>query len=135
MSDFIEVKSGDRSFRAYCVLPEKTPAPVVVVLHEIFGINADMKETCRWLVSRGFIALRPDLFWRDAPGLSLSSWSEPEWKRGLELYQAYDRNVGVADVGLVVDAGRTERVVGQSRRHGLLPGRPVDLSHRGAQGR
>lgn len=107
MNDFIEVKAGDRSFKVYCVLPGRTPAPAVVVLHEIFGINDDMKETCHWLASRGFIALCPDLFWRDAPGLSLSSWSESEWKRGLELYQAYDRNVGVTDIGLVVDAGRT----------------------------
>ena len=54
---------------------------MVVVLQEIFGINADMKETCHWLAAQGFIALCPDLFWRSEPGLSLSSWTEAEWEK------------------------------------------------------
>jgi carboxymethylenebutenolidase len=106
MSDFIHIDAADGRFEAYRVLPETTPAPAVVVLQEIFGINADMKQTCGWLASQGFIAVCPDLFWRAAPGLSLSSWSEPEWKRGFELYSAYDRDLGVADVQLTLDACR-----------------------------
>jgi carboxymethylenebutenolidase len=106
MSDYIDINTPDGSFHAYRVLPAVTPAPVVVVLQEIFGINADMKETCRWLAQQGFIALCPDLFWRDEPGLSPSSWTESEWKKGLQLYQAYDRDRGVADVAATMEVGR-----------------------------
>ncbi len=93
-------------FRAYRAIPAHTPAPVVVVLQEIFGINEDMKETCHWLAQEGFIALCPDLFWRAEPGLELSSWTESEWQKGLELYQRYDRDRGVADIASVMAAAR-----------------------------
>jgi carboxymethylenebutenolidase len=106
MNDYIDINTPDGTFRAYRALPAVTPAPAVVVLQEIFGINADMKETCQWLAGQGFIALCPDLFWRIEPGLSMSSWSESEWKKGFQLYQAYDRDLGVTDIAATMDAGR-----------------------------
>lgn len=102
----VTVKTVGGSFNAFRVLPSATPAPVVVVLQEIFGINADMRETCRWLASSGFVALCPDLFWRAEPGLSLSHWTEAEWKKGLALYAAYDRDLGVADIAYTLEVGR-----------------------------
>jgi carboxymethylenebutenolidase len=106
MSEYIDIETTDGSFKAYLVLPKVTPAPAVVVLQEIFGINADLKETCEWLAREGFIAVCPDLFWRSEPGLSLSSFSEAEWKKGLALYQAYDRDLGVGDVAETIDVVR-----------------------------
>jgi carboxymethylenebutenolidase len=72
MSEFIDVTTSDGKFRAYCAKPAAKTAPSVVVLQEIFGINADLKETCEWLAKQGFIAVCPDLFWRMEPGVSLS---------------------------------------------------------------
>lgn len=106
MSDYIDIETTDGSFQAYLVLPSVTPAPAIVVLQEIFGINADLKETCQWLAGEGFIAICPDLFWRAEPGLSLSSFSEAEWQKGLALYQAYDRDLGVEDVAETIDVVR-----------------------------
>lgn len=106
MGDYIDIHTGDGSFRAFRALPAATPAPAVVVLQEIFGINADLQETCHWLASEGFIAVCPDLFWRAEPGLSLSSFSEAEWKKGLALYQSYDRDRGVEDIASTIDAAR-----------------------------
>ena len=47
---------------------------------------------------RQFLAVAPDLFWRQEPGLDLNHWSEAEWKKGLALYAAYDRDKGVLDI-------------------------------------
>jgi carboxymethylenebutenolidase len=97
----------DGAFGAFIARPvQAAPAPVVIVLQEIFGVNADLRETCRELASAGFIAVAPDLFWRDAPGLDLNAWSEAEWARGLALYQAYDVDRGVRDIAAVVDMAR-----------------------------
>ncbi len=106
MNAYIEIEVPEGHFRAYRALPARTPAPAVVVLQEIFGINEDMKETCHWLAQEGFIALCPDLFWRAQPGLELSSWTESEWQKGLQLYQVYDRDKGVADIAATMAAGR-----------------------------
>jgi carboxymethylenebutenolidase len=43
--------------------------PVVVVLQELFGVNADIRATCDELAAHGFIAIAPDLFWRQDPGV------------------------------------------------------------------
>ena len=103
----MQITVPDGSFNAYVARPAETPAPVVIVLQEIFGINADIRATCDELAARGFIAVAPDLFWRDAPGLDLNSWSEADWKRGLELYNAYDLDRGIRDVAAVALAART----------------------------
>ncbi len=34
------------SFNAYVARPQKLPAPAIVVIHEVFGVNADMRQTC-----------------------------------------------------------------------------------------
>jgi carboxymethylenebutenolidase len=98
MKDPITIEGRDGAFGAYMARPKTLPAPAVVVLQEIFGVNMDMRETCDELAAQGFIAVCPDLFWRQEPGLDLNHWSDAEWKKGLALYAAYDRDKGVRDI-------------------------------------
>jgi carboxymethylenebutenolidase len=98
MRDRITVGGRDGAFGAYIARPKALPAPAVVVLHEVFGVNADIRKTCDELAEQGFIAVAPDLFWRQEPGVDLSVTSEPDWRRGLRLNQAYDRDAGARDV-------------------------------------
>jgi carboxymethylenebutenolidase len=98
MMDHIVVKGQSGTFAAYIARPKTSPAPAVVVLHEVFGVNADIRKTCDELADQGFIAVAPDLFWRQEPGVDLSVTSEPDWQYGLRLYQAYDRDAGAMDV-------------------------------------
>jgi hypothetical protein len=51
-----------------------------------FRVNADIRKTCNELAEQGFIAVAPDLFWRQEPGVDLSVTSEatrPSPKSGL----------------------------------------------------
>ena len=98
MKDQITINGSDGAFGAYIARPEALPAPAVVVLQELFGVNADIRKHCDELAAQGFIAVAPDLFWRQEPGVDLSVSSEPDWQHGLRLYQAYDRNAGARDV-------------------------------------
>jgi carboxymethylenebutenolidase len=102
MNQTITIQTEGGQFDAYVPAPPATLsgalAPAVVVLHEVFGVNEDIRQTCRELADQGFIAVAPDLFWRQERGVDLSSWSEAEWRKGLALYTAYDRNTGVHDV-------------------------------------
>ena len=98
MKDRITIEGRDGAFGAYMARPKTLPAPAVVVLEEIFGVNMDMRETCDELAAQGFIAVCPDLFWRQEPGLDLNHWSDAEWKKGLALYATYDRDKGVRDI-------------------------------------
>src|SRR6202035_2045368 len=98
MKDRITIEGRDGTFDAYIARPNASPVPAVVVLHEVFGVNSDIRKTCDELAEDGFIAVAPDLFWRQEPGVDLSVTSEPDWQHGLRLYQAYDRDAGARDV-------------------------------------
>src|SRR5580700_1461596 len=98
MKDHITVKGHDGTFTAYIARPEELPAPSVIVLQELFGVNADIREKCNELAEQSFIAIAPDLFWRQEPGVDLSVRSEADWQHGLRLYQAYNRDEGAKDV-------------------------------------
>jgi carboxymethylenebutenolidase len=107
MSDRITVEGHDGAFAAYIARPRALPAPAVVVLQELFGVNADIRKTCDELAEQGFLAVAPDLFWRQEPGVDLSNvTSEADWQHGLRLYGAYDRDAGASDVKDTVDAVR-----------------------------
>jgi len=98
MGNRIIIKGRDGEFGAYIARPADLPAPAVVVLQELFGVNADIRGHCNELAELGFIAIAPDLFWRQEPGVYLDVRSEPDWRHGLRLYQAYDRDAGVGDI-------------------------------------
>jgi carboxymethylenebutenolidase len=113
----VTIRTPDGDFAAYVARPaDGKPAPAIVVCQEIFGINADLRETCDELAGQGFIALCPDLFWRLEPGLDLSPATD--WPRALALYQAYDLDTGVRDVAATLDAAR--HLPGASGKVGLM---------------
>jgi carboxymethylenebutenolidase len=95
----LSVKGRDGTFGAYVARPKTSPAPAVVVLQELFGVNADIRRTCDELAEQGFLAVAPDLFWRQEPGVDLSNvTSDVDWQHGMRLYQGYDRDAGVTDI-------------------------------------
>src|SRR6266478_4873299 len=98
MKDRITIKGRDGTFDAYIARPKASPAPAVVVLQELFGVNADIRATCDELAAQGFIAIAPDLFWRQEPGVDLDVTYEADWQHGLRLYTAYNRDAGVKDI-------------------------------------
>ena len=107
MNAQITIEGHDGSFAAYIARPKTSPGPAVVVLQELFGVNADIRKHCDELAEQGFLAVAPDLFWRQEPGVDLSNvTSETDWKHGLRLYAAYDRDAGAKDVNDTVNAVR-----------------------------
>jgi carboxymethylenebutenolidase len=60
--EWVEFKSGERTIKAFVVYPErKDKAPVVLVIHEIFGLTDWVRGVCDQLAENGMIAIAPDL--------------------------------------------------------------------------
>ena len=60
--EWVDFKSGDRIIKAFVVYPErKDKAPVVLVIHEIFGLTDWARSLCDELAENGVIAIVPDL--------------------------------------------------------------------------
>jgi carboxymethylenebutenolidase len=98
----IVIESPDGRFGAYISRPATLPAAVVVVLQELFGVNADVRATCDELAAQGYIAIAPDLFWRQEPDVDLDVRSEADWQHGLRLYGGYDRDAGASDIAQTI---------------------------------
>ncbi|MBU0800777.1 MAG: dienelactone hydrolase family protein [Alphaproteobacteria bacterium] len=98
MAEIIIPARDSGSLSAYVAMPAITPAPTVIVIQEIFGVNKVMRDICDDLAQQGFIAVCPDLFWRIEPGIQLTDRSEAEWKRAFELFNLFDVDQGVEDL-------------------------------------
>jgi carboxymethylenebutenolidase len=59
------VPTGNGDLPLYFVAPEgKGPFPVILVVHEIFGVHEHIRDVARRLAKEGYLALAPELFFR-----------------------------------------------------------------------
>jgi len=81
MGEHITLTASDgHTLGAYLARPSEEPIKGgVVVLQEIFGVNAHIREVCDWYATAGYLALAPALFDRTHPGFE-SGYSEEEVK-------------------------------------------------------
>ncbi|HEU4628750.1 MAG TPA: dienelactone hydrolase family protein [Gemmatimonadaceae bacterium] len=93
----VPMENGD-STRVWVVYPERREkAPVVVVIHEIFGLSPWIRAVADQLAAEGFVAVAPDLLTRfDVPG----SPDNPD----ASAARAAIRNVSMDDMNRQVSA-------------------------------
>jgi carboxymethylenebutenolidase len=93
------IKVADGSFSAYVSAPRSKPsASAVLVIQEIFGVNQVMRDLCDKLAGEGYLAMCPDLFWRQEPGIQITDKTEAEWARAFQLFQGFDQDKGAQDL-------------------------------------
>src|SRR5450432_116292 len=74
-SEWVDLKHGDRTVKAFVVYPEvKTKAPAVLVIHEIFGLTDWARNLADELAEAGYIAIAPDLL--SAPDKDTQSYPD-----------------------------------------------------------
>jgi carboxymethylenebutenolidase len=106
MGQYIDLKAADGgTFRGYLALPAGGRGPGLVVEQEIFGINANVRETCEMFAQAGYVALAPDLFWRLEPNVDLG-YTEADWKRAFDFLGRFDVDRGIADCQSTIQALR-----------------------------
>jgi carboxymethylenebutenolidase len=99
----IAIRDG---MNGYLAKPAAGTGPGIVVIQEIFGVNAVMRGIADDLAAAGYVALVPDLFWRLQPGIALTDKSEAEWKEALDLMGRFDIATGVGDIQASIDSLR-----------------------------
>jgi len=102
----ITIQGRDGAFMGYLAAPGSGRGPGIVVIQEIFGVNAVMREICDGLAARGFFALAPDLFWRLQPGVQLTDKTDGEWQQAFGLMKRFDPDKGVSDIQSTIDSLR-----------------------------
>jgi carboxymethylenebutenolidase len=102
VGETVQITTPDGTFAAYLARPPAAKAPAIVVIQEIFGVNAVMRAIADDFAAQGYLAICPDLFWRIEPGIDITDQSEAEWKRAFELFNAFDVDLGVKDIGSAI---------------------------------
>lgn len=89
---------GKQSFPAYVVKPAGTPKGAIIVVQEVFGVNPGIrKKAARW-ASLGYLAVAPEVFWRQAEGIDLDSDVPEEFQQAIRHMMAHDFDEGIKDI-------------------------------------
>jgi carboxymethylenebutenolidase len=102
----IETFEHDGSFSAYVAEPEGAPKAAIVVIQEIFGVNAGIRRKCDHWAELGYLALAPDLFWRLEPGVELDPDVPEEFQQALKLMGRFDQDQGIKDIEATIREAR-----------------------------
>ena len=94
----IAIACADGKFSAYVAKPRTVPAPGLLVIQEIFGVNRVMRELADGYAAQGYLAVCPDLFWRQEPGIQITDKTEAEWQKAFALFQGFNVAKGVNDL-------------------------------------
>lgn len=94
----ITINGRDGDFSAYLSTPAVGSGPGLLVIQEIFGVNQSMRQMCDDFAAQGFVALCPDTFWRQEPGIQITDKSDEEWQKAFQLFQGFDVEKGVEDL-------------------------------------
>lgn len=77
------------SFDAYLALPPAGTGPGLLLLQEIFGVNAHIRAVAEQYALAGFVVLAPDVFWQQQPRLDIG-YDAADIQHGRALAHAAD---------------------------------------------
>jgi carboxymethylenebutenolidase len=101
--EWVQIKHDNRVVQAFVVYPEsKQKAPVVIVIHEIFGLSDWARSVADKLAAEGYIAIAPDLLSGMGPNGGKSS-DFPSVDAAREANSKLDPDQVTADLNAVAD--------------------------------
>ena len=113
----LRTEAGE-TFQAYLAVPDQPNGGGVVVLQEIFGINANIRLVADSFAERGYHAIAPDLFWRQRAGVELDPASEQDRETATALMKGLDQSLAVDDA--LIAAARLRTLPGANGRVGAV---------------
>ena len=96
---------------AYCAEPAGTPRGGLVVVQEIFGVNAHIRSVCDGYAADGYVAVAPALFDRYERGVDWG-YTPEDIARGREVRARADPAAALLDVVAARDAAARAGKVG-----------------------
>ncbi|MGH7778510.1 MAG: dienelactone hydrolase family protein [Candidatus Binataceae bacterium] len=96
---------GGGNFSGYLALPPGGRGPGILVLQEIFGVNAHIRATVEHWAAEGYVAIAPDVFWRVEPGLDLD-YTQEGMRKGRGVRQKLELELAMTDIETTLAALR-----------------------------
>src|SRR6185437_13577249 len=94
---WVDIKAADGgAFKGYLAIPASGSGPGILLLQEIFGVNASMRSVADYYAEEGYIVLAPDLFCRMEPGVELG-YTEADFGKAMGYYQRFNADQSIKD--------------------------------------
>jgi carboxymethylenebutenolidase len=94
----IPTLTGAGAFPAYVAKPSGTARGAIIVIQEIFGVNPGIRKKCDDWAAAGYLAVAPDVFWRQKTGVELNPDDPAEFQEGVAYMMKHDFDQGIQDV-------------------------------------
>lgn len=114
----ITTLEGDGRFDVYVARPSGTPRAAIIVIQEIFGVNEGIRRKCDNWAEQGYLALSPDLFWRDEAHVELDADVAEDFQTAVGHMQKFDQDRAIYDIEATIKAARTE--LGEGGKVGVV---------------
>lgn len=101
--EWISIGATGADVRAWRAGPRDARRGGVVVLQEIFGVNANIREICSDFAEHGYEAVAPALFERVAPGFETLDVNDDTMAKGRAYVEATPFDVALGDCQACVD--------------------------------
>lgn len=114
MSESVPLRAADgHTLSAYVAHPASDPIAGLVVLQEIFGVNAHIRSVADGWARDGLLAVAPALFDRIRPGIELG-YDPAGMRTAMSFIPKFDIDKAVLDIAAAVDyaAAATHKKVG-----------------------
>jgi carboxymethylenebutenolidase len=85
MSHWITLVTGHGPMNGWIAEPDDKPVGGIVLVHEIFGVNADMRTIAERYAARGYLTVVPALFDKVQREVELDDYAPDDYLRGNEL--------------------------------------------------
>ena len=110
MGSFTSVSTleGDGQFDAYVAQPQSTPRAAIIVIQEIFGVNEGIRRKCDNWADQGYLAVAPDLFWRDTPHVELNTDVAEDFQAAINHMQKLDQDRAIYDIEAAIKFARAQ---------------------------
>lgn len=107
----IPTLDGEGTIPAYVVKPEGTPRGAIIVQQEIFGVDEGIRKKAQDWADKGYLAVAPDTFWRQQPGVELSPYKDEDFQKAVAFMTNHDFDLGIRDLEAVIHWIRREQGV------------------------
>ena len=87
---------------AYVTRPEGDWRGAIIVVQEIFGVNPGIVRKADDWAALGYLAVAPDVFWRQQPGVEFDPDVPEQFQQALALMMAHDFDRGLNDLKAVL---------------------------------
>lgn len=103
MSEYVKLRAADgHEFKSYLARPAGAPSAALVVIQEIFGVNAHIRSVADEFAEDGFLAVAPALFDRIRPGIELG-YEGRDMQTAMSLVPKINIDNAVADTAATID--------------------------------